>query len=178
MVKYIGSIYKYNQPKNPTPTFKKPVLSSSADHPSYASNSKGTSISSQLYNKDITTNQNKNNTSNTDDIHSCVAPQKQNHSVWAASTTTHLTPINITLSIAPVELQKTKQLPPTRKEYLCFHINRRSYHAAQCVKSQIMNRDIYYILFIDTFEKKCVVIKGMLQSLCLEYQMNSIGIDQ
>ena len=110
VVKDIGCLYKYNRPKQSTPTFKKPVLSSSADHSSSASNSTGTSISSQLDNKDITTNQNKNNTSNTDDIHSCVTP-KNNYSVQATSTTTCLTPSNTTLSIAPVELHRTKQLP-------------------------------------------------------------------
>ena len=77
MVKEIGRLYKYNQLKQSTPTFKKPVLSSSAAHASSASNLTGTSISSQLDNKDITTNQNKNNTSNKDDKHSCVTPKKQ-----------------------------------------------------------------------------------------------------
>ena len=77
MVKDIGRLYKYNRPKQSTPTFKKPVLSYSAAHASSASNLTGTSISSQLDNKDITTNQNKNNTSNTDDIHSCVIPRKK-----------------------------------------------------------------------------------------------------
>ena len=89
MVKDIGRLYKYNQPKQSTPTLKKPVLSSSADHASSASNSTGTSILSQLDNKDITTDQNKNNTSNTDDIHSCVTRQN-NYSVQAKSTTTRL----------------------------------------------------------------------------------------
>ena len=51
-------------------------LSSSADQVSSASNSTWTSISSQLDNKEITTNQNKNNNSNTDDIHSCVTTKK------------------------------------------------------------------------------------------------------
>ena len=75
MIKDIGCLYKYNWPKQSTPKFKKPVLSSSSDHASSASNSTGTSISSQLDNKDITTNQNKSNTSNTDDIHSFVTQQ-------------------------------------------------------------------------------------------------------
>ena len=59
-------------------------------------------------NKDITTNQNKNNTSNTDDIQSCITPQKYNYRVQATSTPTSLTPLNTTQPIAPVELQKTK----------------------------------------------------------------------
>ena len=59
MVKDIGSFYKNNSSKLSIQTLKKPVLSSSADHTLYASNSTGTSISYQLDNEDITTNQNK-----------------------------------------------------------------------------------------------------------------------
>ena len=124
-------------------------------------------ISSQLDHKDIATNQSKNNTSNTDDIHSCVTPRKQNYNVQATSTTTCLTQLNDTLPIANVELHKTKQLSPAGKEYLCFRINSRSSHAAQCVKSQITNNVIDSIISIDAFEKKCVVIKCMLQSSCI-----------
>ena len=101
------SFFKNNQSKLSTSTVKKPILSSSADHTSFASNSTQTSISSQLDNKDITTNQNKNNTSNIDDIHSCVTGGKQNYSAHTTSTTTRLTPLNTTLPIAPVELHRT-----------------------------------------------------------------------
>ena len=61
---------------------------------------------------------------------------KKNYSVQAKSTTTRLKPSNATLTIAPVELHTTKKLPPAGKEYLCFQINGRSFHAAQCVKSR------------------------------------------
>ena len=61
---------------------------------------------------------------------------------------------------------------------MCFHNNGKSSHAAKCVKSRTTNKAIYYILSIDTFEQKCVVIKGMLQSSRLEYLMKTIGIDQ
>ena len=111
------------------------------------------SISSQLDNKDSTTNQNKNNISNTDDIHSYVTPRKKNYSVQASSKTTRLTPLNTTLPIVPVELHTKKQLPPPGKEYLYFQINGRSSHAAQCVKSRIMNKAIDSILYIDTYEQ-------------------------
>ena len=83
MGKEIGRLYKNNQSKLSTPTLKKPGLSSSAAHTSSASNLTRTSISSQLDNKGITTNKKKNNTSNIDDTHSCVTPQKQNYSVQA-----------------------------------------------------------------------------------------------
>ena len=69
MVKDISRLLKYNRLKQSTATSKKHVLSSLAENASSASNSTGTSISSQLDNKDITTNQNNNNTSNIDDIH-------------------------------------------------------------------------------------------------------------
>ena len=178
MFKDIGRIYKYNWPKRFTTTFKKPLLSSSADHASSASNSTVTNIASQLHNKDITKNQNKNNTSNTDDIHLCVTQTKQNYSVHSTSTITPLTPLDTALPIVPVELHKTKQLPPADKEYFCFNINRRSSYAAQCVKSRIMKNAIDSIIYIDRFEQQCVLIKGMLQSPRLEDHMKTIGIDQ
>ena len=77
MGKEIGRFSKIFYSKLSTSTLKKPVISYSAAHTSSASKLTGTFISSQLDNKDITTNQNKNNTSNTDDIHSCVTPQNK-----------------------------------------------------------------------------------------------------
>ena len=104
-------------------TLKKYVLSSSASHTSSASNSTRAPISSQLYNKEITTNENTKNNLNTDDIHSYVTTRKKNYSGHATYTTTNLTTLNATLPIAPVQLNTTKKLPPDGKEYLCFQIN-------------------------------------------------------
>ena len=120
MGKEIGRFFKYNRLKPSTPTLKKPVLLSSAAHTSSASNSTGTSISSTLDNKDINTNQNKNITSNTDDIHSCVTPKKQNYSVQATSTTTGLKIFNATLYITSVKLHTTTTLPRTGKNICVF----------------------------------------------------------
>ena len=111
------SLYKNNWSELSTPKLKKPVLSSSDYHTSSASNSKRTSISSRLDNKHITNNQNKNNISNTYDVHSCVTPRKQNYSFQATSTTTHLTPLNATLSIAYFKLHTTTELHPAGKSY-------------------------------------------------------------
>ena len=61
---------------------------------------------------------------------------------------------------------------------MCFRVNSKYPHAAQCVKSKILNKAINYILYIDTFEQQCVVIKCMLQSSRLEDHMKTIGIDQ
>ena len=153
MGKEIGHFYKNNRLELSTLTLKEAVLSSSASHTSSASNSTRTYISSRLNNKHITTNQNKNNISNTYDIHSCVTQRKQNYSVQATSKTTYLMPLNATFPIEYVKLHTTTELPPAGKEYLCFQINSKSSHAAQCVKSRITNKAIDSILSIDTFEQ-------------------------
>ena len=62
-----------------------------------------------------------------------------------------LTPLITTLPIAPIESPKTMELPPVVKEYLCFHVNSKSPHAAQCVKSRILNKAIDAILSIEIF---------------------------
>ena len=75
MGKDIDCSYKYNQSKISSPTLKKPVLSSSANHTSYTTNSTPTIMPHQLQHKDITSIQNKVEISNTYDIPSCVTPQ-------------------------------------------------------------------------------------------------------
>ena len=64
------------------------------------------------------------------------------------------------------------------KEYLCFQVDNKYPHAAQCVKLRVLKKVIYSILSINTFEQQCVVIKCLLQSAHLEDHMNTIGIDQ
>ena len=178
MGKEIGRSFKYNRSKISTPTLKKPVLSSSAHHTSYKTNSTRTIISYQLENKDSTAIQNMSDISNTYDIHFCVTPRKHNLSVQAKSASTSLTPLITTLPLPPVQLPKTTQVPPVGKEYLCFQVDGKSPHSDQCVKSRILNKSIDSILYIDTFEQQCVVIKCMLQSSRLEDHMKTIVIDQ
>ena len=60
---------------------------------------------------------------------------------------------------------------------MCFQVDNKSPHAAQFVKSRVLNKAIDSILSIDTFEQQFVVIKCMLQSSHLEYNMKTIGID-
>ena len=83
-----------------------------------------------------------------------------------------------TAPLAPVELPKTTQLPPVGKEYLCLQVENKSTHAAQCVKSRVLNKAIDSILSIDKFEQKCVLIICMLQSSRLEDHIKTIGIYQ
>ena len=178
MGKDISCFYKDNQSNLSTPTLKKPVLSSSAYHTSSASNSTQTSISFRLDNKHITTNNNKNNISNIDDIQSCVTPRKQNYSVQVTSTPTHLTSLNDTLPIASVKLHTTTKLPPSGKEYFYFQINVKSSQAAKCVKFNIMTKVIDSFLSVDAFQQQWVVLKGVLKSPRLKYHMKTIGNDQ
>ena len=170
MGKEIGRSFKYNRSKISTPTFKKPVLSSSANHTSYTTNSTPTFMPHQVQHKESTSIQNKVNTSNTYDIHSCVTPQKQNISFQATSTPPCLTPLITTLPLLPVELPKTTYLPPLGKEYLRFQVDNKSPHADQCVKLRVLNKVIDSILSINTSEQQCVVMKCMsshvLKSTC------------
>ena len=60
---------------------------------------------------------------------------------------------------------------------MCFQIDGKFAQAAKCVKSRITNKVIDYVLSVNTFEQKCVAIKGMLQSPRLKDHMKTIGID-
>ena len=106
MGKEIGRYFKYNWSKISTPTL--------TDHTSSASNLTPTFISYHLDNKDSTKIQNKNNTSNIDDIHSCLTPQKK-YIFQTTSTPPRLTPLNTTLPVSPVELHTTTKLNPVGK---------------------------------------------------------------
>ena len=107
-----------------------------------------------------------------------MTPRKHNISVWATYTPPCLTPLITTLPLLPVELPKTTHLPPLGKSYFCFQVDNKSPHAAQCVKSRVLNKVIDSIISINSFEQQCFVIKCMLQSSRLEDHMKTIGIDQ
>ena len=47
-----------------------------------------------------------------------------------------------------------------------------------CIKSRTMTNVIDYVLYIDTFEQQCVVLKVMLQSPRFKDHVKTIGIDQ
>ena len=53
----------------------------------------------------------------------------------------------------------------------------KSDQAARCIKSRIITNVIGFVLSVDKFEQKYVVIKGMLQSLRLKYHVQTIRID-
>ena len=61
---------------------------------------------------------------------------------------------------------------------MCFQKNGKIAQAARCIQSRIMTKVIYSVLYVDTFEQQCVVLKGMLQSPRLKDHVQTIGIDQ
>ena len=58
-------------------------------------------------------------------------------------------------------LHRTVKLPPEGEEYMCFRIDGKSAQDFKCVKSRITTKVIDCVLFVNTFEKKYVVLKGM-----------------
>ena len=60
---------------------------------------------------------------------------------------------------------------------MCFMKEGKFYQADRCIQSGIMPKVIDFFLSIDTFEQKCVVVRGMLQSLWLKYHVQAISID-
>ena len=87
-------------------------------------------MSRPFQHKDSTSIQDKVNISNTDDIHPCGTPRKQNISVQATTTPPRLTPLITTLPLLPLYLLKTTHLPPLGKEYFCFQVDNKSPQAA------------------------------------------------
>ena len=51
-------------------------------------------------------------------------------------------------------------------------------HAARCSKSRALTKVIYLIPDIESFEQKCVVVKGFLQSDRLKQNIVTIGTYQ
>ena len=109
--KDIGCSFKYKQPKSSSPTLKKPVLSSTANHTSCITVLNQPVRSQPCQHKGSASNQEKVNISNTDDIHSCVTPKSHNISVPATSTPPLLTPLITTLTILPVRYQQQHNYP-------------------------------------------------------------------
>ena len=55
-----------------------------------------------------------------------------------------------------------KTLPPPGKKHFCFQKDGKSTLAEQCYKSLVLTKVIDTIIDIDSFEKECVIIKGLL----------------
>ena len=69
----------------------------------------------------------------------------------------------------------SQNTPPTRT---FFHKYGKSAHDSQCTKSRLLTKVIDKIIYIDSFEHKCVIIKGLLHSERLKQHIIFIGVDQ
>ena len=61
---------------------------------------------------------------------------------------------------------------------MCFQIDGKPAQADRYVKSTIITKVVYCVIYIDVFEGKCVVLKAVLRLPRLKYHIKTIGIDQ
>ena len=122
--------------------------------------------------------QNDLDITNNDDIHSHETQKKQNDIIPTTSTPNHHAQRICAMSVSLLNLKKPTKLSQVGKKYMCFQNNGKSSQAAKYVTSRIMTKVIDFVLSVDTFEQKCVVLKGMLQSPRIKDHMKTIGIDQ
>ena len=117
-----------------------------------------------------TTNNVDTGRNNYDDTHSFSAPRKHNHRTPDISeTTTTNTPVRPNVHSRLCQMSSststtTFKLPPYVKKYLCFWIDGKYSHAAQCDKSRALTKVIYSIPYIEPFKPKFVIMKILLHS--------------
>ena len=104
--------------------------------------------------------------------------QRKNYCIPTNSTQNHHAQCISAMSVSLLNLHTTTKLPPVSKSYIRFQNYGKTVQAFKCIKSRIMTKVIDYVLSIDTFEKKCVVLKYMLKSPRLKDHVKTIGIDQ
>ena len=100
---------------------------------------------------------------NNDDIESCETQGKKSCSIPTTPTPNHHGQNIAVTSVNLSNLHTTLIFPQVGKEYLCFQDVGKTAQAATCIKSRIMTKVIDFVISIDTFKEKCVVLKGMLQ---------------
>ena len=61
---------------------------------------------------------------------------------------------------------------------MCFQNDGKTAQASRCIKSSIMTKLIDSVLSINTFLKKCILLKVVLQLPRLKDHVKTIGIDQ
>ena len=64
------------------------------------------------------------------------------------------------------------------KKYLCFQTEGKTVLETQCAKSWALTKAMDTICEIDSFENKCVIIKGLLRSEQQKKNMATIGLYQ
>ena len=89
-------------------------------------------------------------------------PEK-NHSVTTPSSQVMLESDSLQYEQNNTTYRSIQKLHPSRKEYLCFTIDKESDRTAQCDRSRELNKVIDLILELSSFEQQCVIIKGLLR---------------
>ena len=67
------------------------------------------------------------------------------------------------MSVIMIKLHTTTILPSVGKEYMCFQNDDKTAQADRCIKSNKMTKVIASVLLVDTFVKKYIVLKCVLQ---------------
>ena len=117
----------------------------------------------------ITTNKVDTDVNNDDDSQSFETPRKHNHSDTEINDTNnitskvHLKLHQIIYQEIPSTTTRSLKLPPSGKYYLCFQMDGKYAHEAQCEKSRAPNKVIDSIVEIESFEQQYFVLKGLLQ---------------
>ena len=57
---------------------------------------------------------------------------------------------------------KGQKVPPSGNEYIFFQTDGDTDHASQCAKSLALIKVVDSIIEIESFQQKCVIIKGLL----------------
>ena len=77
--------------------------------------------------------------------------QEKNYIISTTSTPNHHSQRIDTISASIFNLHTPTILPPVGKEYMCFQKDGKNSQAARCIKSRIITKVSYYVIYIDTF---------------------------
>ena len=71
-----------------------------------------------------------------------------------------------------------QKLSPSKNEYLCFQIERKTDYEEQCDKTRALTKVMETFTFIESFQHNIVILKGLFNSERLKQHMVTIGVDQ
>ena len=96
-----------------------------------------------------------------DDVQSFEKPKKNNHSVNATNDHILLVSDSLQRNHKSINYRTGQKLLTPRKWYLCFKMDNKTDHIAQCSKLRALTKVIDLIIEIESFEQKCGILKGL-----------------
>ena len=99
-----------------------------------------------------------------DDAQLFETPRKNYHSVTVTNAHIFLDTDSLHCQQNNITHRKGQKLLSLEKYYLCFQMDDKSAHSAQCAKSRALTEVIDSILGIHSFDQKCVLFKELLNS--------------